>query len=101
AGRSPFLSRTRLSLTRRGRQSMNPTGQLVRTADITPGQREEMFALIESYYESVDRPTFDADLDEKEWVIQILDEETNRLKGFSTQMLFDVEVSGRVVRALF
>jgi hypothetical protein len=80
---------------------MKPAGQLVRTADITPSQREEMFALMESYYEGVERATFDADLDEKEWVIQILDEETNRLKGFSTQMLLEVEVSGRIVHALF
>jgi hypothetical protein len=80
---------------------MKPTGQLVRTADITPSQREKMFALMESYYEGVERATFDADLDEKEWVVQIIDEETNRLKGFSTQMLLEAEVSGRTVLALF
>src|SRR6266851_3627621 len=80
---------------------MKPTGQLVRVADIASSQREEMFALMESYYEHVDRATFDADLDEKEWVIQIVDEETNKLKGFSTQMLLEVNVSGRSIRALF
>ncbi len=80
---------------------MKPTGQLVRTADIAPSQREEMFALMESYYEGVERATFDTDLDEKEWVIQIIDEETNRLKGFSTQMLLEARVSGRPVHALF
>jgi hypothetical protein len=80
---------------------MKPTGQLVRTADITPGQREEMFALMESYYEGVERTTFDADLDEKDWVIQIIDGETNRLKGFSTQLLLQVQVAGRAVYALF
>jgi hypothetical protein len=80
---------------------MKPIGQLVRTADITPSQRDEMFALMGSYYEGVERSTFEADLDEKEWVIQILDEETNRLKGFSTQMLLEVDVSGRPILALF
>src|SRR5437870_1388624 len=80
---------------------MKPTGQLVRTADIVLSQREEMFALMESYYEYVDRPSFDADLEEKEWVIQILDEETNKVKGFSTQMLLEVKVAGRSIRALF
>ena len=80
---------------------MKPTGHLVRAADIAPRQREEMFALLESYYEGVERATFEADLDEKEWVIQVIDEDTNRLKGFSTQMLLEVEVSGRTVRALF
>jgi hypothetical protein len=80
---------------------MKPTGQLVRIADITPAQREQMFALMQSYYEGVERATFDADLDEKQWVIQILDEETNQLKGFSTQMLLEAEISGRTVHALF
>ncbi len=80
---------------------MKPAGQLVRVADISPSQRDEMFALMTSYYEGIERATFEADLDEKEWVIQILDEDTNRLKGFSTQMLLKVDVSGRSVHALF
>jgi hypothetical protein len=80
---------------------MKPTGQLVRTDDLTPSQREEMFVLMESYYEGIERATFDADLSEKEWVIQIIDEETNRLKGFSTQMVLEVAVSGRTIHALF
>jgi hypothetical protein len=74
---------------------------MVRTADITPSQREQMFALMQSHYEGVERATFDADLDEKQWVIQIMDEETKQLKGFSTQMFLEVEVSGRTVHALF
>ncbi len=80
---------------------MKLTGQLVRAADVGPGQRDEMFTLMASYYEGVERATFDADLDEKEWVIQITDDETGRLKGFSTQMLLAAEVSGSTVRALF
>jgi hypothetical protein len=80
---------------------MKPTGQLVRSADVTASQREEMFALMESYYEHADRATFDADLEEKDWVIQIFDEDTNKLKGFSTQILLHLQVCGRSVRALF
>lgn len=80
---------------------MKLTGQLIRVAEMDTSQRDEMFALMDSYYEHMDRATFDADLNEKEWVIQILDEETNRLKGFSTQMLLEVEVAGRFIRALF
>jgi hypothetical protein len=80
---------------------MKLTGRLVRAADIAPSQRGEMFALMESYYEGVERATFDTDLDEKGWVIQISDDETGGLKGFSTQMLLEADVSGRTVRALF
>ena len=75
---------------------MNPTGQLVRVADVGPHQREEMFALMQAYYEGVERATFEADLDEKEWVIRILDAETNRLKGFSTQMTKSPRADARV-----
>jgi hypothetical protein len=80
---------------------MKLTGQLVRAVEVGPDQRDEMFTLMESYYEGVERATFDADLDEKEWVIQISDDETGRLKGFSTQMLLEAKVAGHTVRALF
>jgi hypothetical protein len=80
---------------------MKPTGQLVRVDDLGAGRRDEMFALMEAYYEYTDRATFDADLAEKDCVILILDEETDRLKGFSTQMLLHRELPGRPVRALF
>jgi hypothetical protein len=77
------------------------TGQLVSVAEITPGQRAEMFALMEAYYENAERATFEADLAEKDWVILVLDEHTNRLQGFSTQMLIPLEFGGRTIRALF
>ncbi len=80
---------------------MRPIGGLVRVADLTPSRRDEMFALMTAAYEHVDRATFAADLDEKDWVLQVVDEETQRLKGFSTQMLLRVEVEGRPVCALF
>jgi hypothetical protein len=80
---------------------MTPTGQLVRATDLSTAQREQMFALMESYYECTDRATFDADLSEKDCVILILDEPTNQLKGFSTQMLLHLQLPGRSIRALF
>ena len=60
-----------------------------------------MFALMDCYYEGVDRAGFDADLAEKEWVIQVLDPQTQRLCGFSTQMLLRADVDGLPVWALF
>lgn len=80
---------------------MKPAGNLVRVGELTPGRRDEMFALMTAAYENVDWATFVADLAEKEWVIQVVDEATGRLIGFSTQMLMQVEVEGRPVRALF
>lgn len=77
------------------------TGQLVRVAEIGAGRRDEMYALMDAYYENMDPATFNSDLDQKEWVIQIVDSASNELKGFSTQMLIHMLVDGRSIRALF
>ena len=75
--------------------------RLCRIADVTDSQRSEMFALMVTYYENINRPVFDADLDEKQWVIQLADPITGVICGFSTQMLLDLEVGDRPIRALF
>jgi len=77
------------------------TGQLVRVAEIGARRRDEMYALMETYYENMDPSTFHADLNEKEWVIQIVDEASNELKGFSTLVFIQANVNGRSIRALF
>ena len=80
---------------------MKPTGQLVRVSDITPFQRNEMFALMDDYYEQMTRSAFETDLDEKQWVIQLIDEGSGKVIGFSTQLLLQLRVEGRPIRALF
>lgn len=80
---------------------MNLTGQLVRVTEIGAGRRDEMYALMDNYYESIARSTFDADLDGKEWVIEIADKSSNRLIGFSSQVLMHLQVDGRSIRTLF
>ncbi|MDA1050919.1 MAG: hypothetical protein O3C40_10630 [Planctomycetota bacterium] len=77
------------------------TGQLVRVTEIDARRRDEMYALMDTYYENMDRSTFNADLNEKEWVIQIVDKASNELKGFSSQVLIQSFVDGRSIRALF
>jgi hypothetical protein len=51
-----------------------------------------MFALMEEYYDGVTRVAFEADLDEKQWVIQLTDPLTGAICGFSTQMLIPLEI---------
>jgi hypothetical protein len=80
---------------------MKLSGRLVAAAHLSAGQRDAMFALMDRHYLNVQRPIFDADLDEKQWVIQVCDSADGRLRGFSTQRLLDVEVQGRPVTALF
>ena len=65
---------------------------MVPVDQVTDAERNEMFALMEAYYENVDRAVFEADLDEKTWVIQVADPITGAIRGFSSQMLLDVVV---------
>ncbi|MGA2259135.1 MAG: hypothetical protein ABSG53_31065, partial [Thermoguttaceae bacterium] len=76
-------------------------GVLMRVAEIPPFRIDEMFDLMERYYEHVTRTSFLADLAEKQWVIMLTDMQTNALQGFSTQRLLDVEADGAPVKALF
>ena len=81
--------------------AMNLTGQLVRVTEISVRRRDEMYALMKDYYENIERSTFDADLNKKEWVIEIADGSTSELKGFSSQALMHLQVDGRSIRAIF
>ena len=76
-------------------------GQLVEVIDLSAEQRDAMFDLMDRHYVNVQRPIFDADLDEKQWIIQVCDAASGRLCGFSTQRLLEVDVAGRSVKALF
>ncbi len=74
---------------------------VIPAAAISPARREEMLALMQQYFESVTRTTFLADLAEKQWVVMLVDRQTDALCGFSTQMLLEVEVDGAPVKSLF
>jgi hypothetical protein len=80
---------------------MKLQGRLVRVAGLSTDERGQMFALMDNYYEGVGLAAFGADLAEKDWVIQLFEPQTERLCGFSTQMLLRAEVAGRPVCALF
>jgi hypothetical protein len=80
---------------------MRLAGRLVAASQVTRDERDCMFALMDQHYEQMARAAFEADLDEKHWVIQLLDPETGTLCGFSTQMLLEVAAAGRPITALF
>jgi hypothetical protein len=80
---------------------MKLSGRLVSTDEVTPAQRDRMFALMDRHYENVRREVFESDLDEKRWVIQVWHPRTGDLLGFSTQMLLEAEAAGRPITALF
>jgi hypothetical protein len=80
---------------------MKLIGRLVHAVDVTPQDRDVMFGLMDRHYAHVGRAAFEADLDEKQWVIQVLDPHTETVCGFSTQMLLEVDVADRTIKALF
>lgn len=61
----------------------------------------ELYQLYEQCYDGSDPGRFEADLREKQWVILLRERASQRTVGFSTQMLIDIEVEGKPVRALF
>jgi hypothetical protein len=77
------------------------TGRIVEVAELWPRSRDEMFALIDRHFDGMSRATFEADLDEKQWVIQLLDSATGVIRGFSTQVLWELDVDGRRVSAVY
>jgi hypothetical protein len=58
-----------------------------------------MFALLVQHFEGVTRPQFEADLAEKNWVIQIRRE--GRLQGFSTLLVCASAFEGTPVTAIY
>jgi len=63
----------------------------IRVACLSPEQLDRMYALMKDYYENVDRLVFESDLKEKDWVLVINDDNSDRIVGFSTQVLFHME----------
>ena len=80
---------------------MRLTGKICRIADVSCGDREQMFSLMRRHYENVDRHEFESDFRQKDWAIVARDPEDGRVQGFSTQMLYLQEVNGQTVRILF
>ena len=60
-----------------------------------------MFDLMNRHYEHVDTRVFTDDLAEKQWVLRLVDLDTGRLVGFSTQRLIPIDVNGQRRLVLF
>ena len=69
-------------------------------AEVDPAEADRLYDLFVRYYLNVERATFDRDLAEKDWVL-LLRDAAGELRGFTTLKLYDVELLGRRVRAVF
>jgi hypothetical protein len=76
------------------------------SASVVPGralgndEAADMFALLAAHFEGVDRPTFDRDLAEKNWVVTLRDDD-GCLRGFSTLLIYPTRASGRPVTVVY
>lgn len=68
--------------------SRSPRCDVTPRDEISPRDRDEMFALYSDYF-TARRDVFDRDLDEKDWVVLLRDEQ-GRVDGFSTLLRMDV-----------
>jgi len=71
----------------------------VSRADLTPDERAEMFALIQSHFEGVREDVFHRDLEEKDWVLRIVRNAT--LVGFSTLQAYQATVRDRRINVIY
>ncbi len=79
----------------------NLTGEIERISSLEENDVDEMYKLMTSYNDDVDRKTFLNDLYEKRDVILLRNSLGKKLKGFSTLMLLEQNIDGNDMTALF
>lgn len=79
----------------------NLDGEVVGINSLLESNIDEMYGLMASYYDNVNRSTFQRDLSEKRDVILLRDSNEGTIKGFSTLMLLEQTVDQKPITALF
>jgi hypothetical protein len=79
----------------------NLVGSTIPRANLTPAERDRMYALLSTYFTGTSRSRFESDLAEKEAVILLRDGNTEEIQGFSTFMRLAISVDDRDVVAFF
>ena len=74
--------------------------RVVRVEQLSRPQRDDMFALLQTYYEGVCFEVFENDLEAKEEAI-LLEDTEGRLRGFSTLTVCEMKVAGARFQVAF
>src|SRR5262249_2860288 len=93
ARRSRPATGGRRSMTSLAPAASRLTGRLLQRDALSDALKRAMFALLGRHFDGVDRPTFEADLGDKNWVIALEDEE-GVLRGFSTLLVYRTAATG-------
>ena len=80
---------------------MQLNGHICPVDEVSECDREQMFALMQRYYENVRRDEFFADLDEKDSVILARHPGDESVCGFSTQVVYTQQHDNGPIRILF
>jgi hypothetical protein len=78
---------------------MKLIGCISKTAEIKEDQLNQMFNLMNEYYDNISWESFMDDLSEKDWVILL--ESEREIKGFSTQKLIEHTIDKKNVSVVF
>ena len=70
--------------------SRSPRCDVTPREELSAADRDEMFALLSSFFTGTDRDVFERDLAEKHWVVLLRDPH-GRVDGFSTLMRLDID----------
>lgn len=77
------------------------SADVVARDQVTPSDREEMYHLLEAYFQNTSAKQFAHDLAEKDTVILLRDPEDARVVGFSTLMRIEITIENRNVIGFF
>lgn len=76
--------------------------RLEKVSDLTPEMRDQMFELFQTHFDGVDRALFARDLDEKNWAVLIVDEETGqKILGFSSLHFYPTQFRGETLSVVY
>jgi hypothetical protein len=73
--------------------------EIINTDYVHESEKQQLFALFQQFYANTNYKQFQADFEEKNWLIRMTD--AGRLAGFSTQELIDLPIDGNPTRFLF
>jgi hypothetical protein len=75
--------------------------QLLPLGSLSPHDRESMYALLDRYFAGVDPEVFAADLAQKNWVLLLKDQESDRLQGFTTFFIYQAEFQSELINVVY
>jgi len=76
------------------------TCRLIAAPEVTPTMRKAMYSIHSSYFQNTDMARFTSDLNEKDWVLQLLDNKEQTI-GFTTIQIRTTQWRGDCIRYIF